>query len=159
MRCPYCREIADRVIDSRLADDGDAIRRRRECRECGRRYTTFERLESVSLVVVKRSGERQPFKRSKVIAGVQSAAKNRPIDDETIGRVGAEIEEQLRLAGPVVTSEEVGLAVLDRLKALDSVAYVRFASVYKEFEDATDFTREVTLLNKTTVPKNIPQKH
>ncbi len=82
-----------------------------------------------------------------------------PIDGETIARVGAEIEEQLRLAGPVVTSEEVGLAVLDRLKALDSVAYVRFASVYKEFEDATDFTREVTLLNKTTVPKNIPQKH
>lgn len=159
MRCPYCREIADRVIDSRLADDGEAIRRRRECRECGRRYTTFERLESVSLVVVKRSGARQPFKRSKVIAGVESAAKNRPIDDETIARVGAEIEEQLRLAGPVVTSEEVGLAVLDRLKALDSVAYVRFASVYKEFEDATDFTREVTLLNKTTVPKNIPRKH
>lgn len=159
MRCPYCREIADRVVDSRLADDGEAIRRRRECRECGRRYTTFERLESVSLVVVKRSGEREPFRRSKVIAGVESAAKNRPIDDETIARVGAEIEEQLRLAGPVVTSEEVGLAVLDRLKALDPVAYVRFASVYKEFEDATDFTREVTLLKKTTVPKNIPQKH
>lgn len=109
--------------------------------------------------MVKRSGERQPFRRSKVIAGVESAAKNRPIDDETIARVSAEIEEQLRLAGPVVTSEEVGLAVLDRLKALDPVAYVRFASVYKEFEDATDFTREVTLLKKTTVPKNIPQKH
>lgn len=140
-----------------MAEDGAAIRRRRECLECGRRYTTFERLEEVSLVVVKRSGEREPFRRSKVVDGVAKAAKNRPIDAGVIEAVGLQVETQLRLAGPEVTSQEVGLAILDRLRTLDEVAYLRFASVYKGFEDLTDFAREVGMLQKTTEPKKRPQ--
>lgn len=148
MRCPACSSIDDKVVDSRLADDGGAIRRRRECLGCGRRYTTFERIEEVPLVVVKRSGERQPFDRGKVVAGVAAAAKNRPAADDA-DSIGAEIEEAMRLEGAEVTSEQIGLAVLDRLRSLDEVAYVRFASVYKGFEDPGDFEREVGLLKQT----------
>jgi transcriptional repressor NrdR len=143
----------DKVVDSRLADAGGAIRRRRECLGCGRRYTTFERVEEVHLVILKRSGVREPFDRTKIAAGIRRAAKNRPITDADIDAIGLEIEEQMREIGPEVDSQAVGLAVLDRLRALDAVAYVRFASVYKGFEDVTDFAREVGLLQKTTSPK------
>ena len=148
MRCPSCTSVDDKVVDSRLADDGVAIRRRRECLECGRRFTTFERIEDVGLVVVKRSGVRQPFRREKIVAGVRAAAKNRPVGPEQFDSLAAEVEESLRFEGGEVTSARVGAAVLERLRALDEVAYVRFASVYKGFDDPSDFEREIGLLTK-----------
>jgi transcriptional repressor NrdR len=145
--------MEDKVVDSRMADGGAATRRRRECLVCGRRYTTFERVEEVTLVVVKRSGIRETFDRGKVLAGIRRAAKNRPMAEADLEAMAAEVEEQLRLSGPEVDSQEVGRAVLDRLRVLDPVSYMRFASVYKGFEDVTDFEREVGLLQKTTLPK------
>lgn len=152
MRCPACAHLDDKVVDSRQADDGATIRRRRECLACGQRFTTFERLEEVPLVVTKRSGDRVPFDRSKIVEGIASATKGRPVTDDQIAEVAADLEDQLRLAGPEVTSEEIGLAVLDHLRELDQVAYVRFASVYKGFDDPADFQREIRLL-KATEPK------
>ena len=136
-----------------MADDGAAIRRRRACLACGRRFTTFERIEEVPLVVVKRSGHREPFERSKLAAGLRAATKNRTGAAERIEELAAELEESLRLEGPEVTSQSVGLAVLERLRVLDEVAYLRFASVYKGFADIGDFEREVGLLTKATEPK------
>ena len=141
------------MVDSRVADDGAAIRRRRECLACGRRFTTFERVEDTGLVVVKRSGLREQFDRAKVVAGIAAATKNRPVTAEQMGSVAAEVEEAMRVEGPEVTTEQVGLAVLERLRAIDEVAYLRFASVYKGFEDVGDFEREVGLLQKSTEPK------
>ena len=156
MRCPACSSLEDKVVDSRLADDGAAIRRRRECLECGRRFTTFERVEEVALTVIKRSGRREPFDRAKLVAGVAAAAKNRPVTAQQMAELGAELEEALRERGRDVASEEIGVAVLERLRRLDEVAYVRFASVYKGFSDAGDFEREVGLLTKSTAPKEPP---
>jgi len=153
VRCPYCHGMDDKVVDSRMADGGAATRRRRECLRCGRRYTTFERVEEAHIVVVKRSGIREPFERAKIVDGVLRATKNRPISDDDIAALAAAVEEQVREQGPEVGSEVLGKAVLDQLRALDSVAYLRFASVYKGFEDLTDFEREVGLLQKTTTPK------
>ena len=148
-----CASLDDKVVDSRLADDGAAIRRRRECLACGRRFTTYERLEDAPLVVVKRSGQREPFDRVKLVAGIQAAAKNRPVSPAQMEAVAAEVEERVRMEGADVTSQQIGLAVLDRLRSLDEVAYLRFASVYKGFADIGDFEREVGLLTKATEPK------
>ena len=153
MQCPWCLADDDRVIDSRQAEEGAAIRRRRECLGCGHRYTTFERIDEVPLMVVKRSGLREPFDRSKVVDGLRAATKNRPVTDAQLDQVVQEIEDSLREAGTVPTTEQVGLAVLERLQYLDEVAYLRFASVYKGFEGVDDFRREVGLLTKTTAPK------
>jgi transcriptional repressor NrdR len=153
VRCPACSAVDDKVVDSRIADDGAAIRRRRECLQCGRRFTTFERVEEVPLVVVKRSGHREPFDREKIVAGLRAATKNRPVAPEVLAALAAEVEEQLRLEGPELASQQVGFAVLERLRLVDEVAYLRFASVYKGFEDVDDFAREVHLLNKSTEPK------
>lgn len=153
VRCPYCKQDDDRVVDSRTADDGAAIRRRRECLACGRRYTTFERLEPLPLSIVKRAGTKEPFDRAKLARGIGQAVAGRPIAAEAVDAMAAEIEEQVRATGPEVTSEAVGLMVLERLKALDPVAYLRFASVYKGFEDLSDFEAEVVMLQKTTAPK------
>ncbi|MEZ5170091.1 MAG: transcriptional regulator NrdR [Acidimicrobiia bacterium] len=153
MRCPYCSGLEDKVVDSRLAEDGGAIRRRRECTTCSRRYTTYERLEEQPLRVVKRSGDTEPFERQKLVGGIRQATTGRPVEDATVEAMGLEIEEVLRGVGPEVTSDDIGLAVLERLKALDPVSYLRFASVYKEFDDVEDFEREVTMLQKTTAPK------
>ena len=153
MRCPACSSLDDKVVDSRLADDGGAIRRRRECLSCGRRFTTFERLDEVPMSVIKRSGDREPFDRAKIVAGLEAASKNRPLVDEQLDALGLELEEALRMEGPEVTSQQIGLAVLERLRALDEVAYMRFASVYKGFEDRGDFEREAGLLAKATDPK------
>lgn len=150
VRCPSCSGFDDKVVDSRTADDGGAIRRRRECLSCGRRFTTYERLEEAPLVVVKRSGQRTPFDRHKIVSGIRAAAKNRPVSLDALDALGIEIEESLRLEGPDVTSEQIGRAVLDRLRDLDEVAYLRFVSVYKGFEDLTDFEREVVLLTRST---------
>lgn len=154
MRCPRCSGPEDRVVDSRTAEDGAAIRRRRECLACGRRFTTYERLEEVPFLVIKRSGQREPFERAKIVAGMKAAVKNRPISVTDLEQIAAEIDESLRLEGPEVTSQQIGLAVLDALRARDHVAYLRFASVYKDFTDAGDFQREAGLLAKRTTPKS-----
>jgi transcriptional repressor NrdR len=153
VRCPFCQGVDDKVVDSRPADDGAAIRRRRECLVCGRRFTTYERLEELPLLVVKRSGAREPFDREKLAAGMERAVTNRPIEDGTVNVIAAEIEEQVRTEGREVESERLGVAVLERLRQLDDVAYLRFASVYKGFENLDDFEREVGELQKTTAPK------
>lgn len=142
------------MVDSRASEDSSAIRRRRECLECGRRFTTFERAEEVSMTVLKRSGERQPFSRGKIVAGLRSATKNRPVPPERLDSLAAEVEERVRLGGPEVPSEQIGMAVLERLRELDQVAYLRFVSVYREFDDPADFEREVSLLTKATAPKH-----
>lgn len=140
-------------MDSRLAEEGGAIRRRRECLGCGRRFTTFERVEGAPLWVVKRSGEREPFDRAKIVLGVRSACKGRPITDAQMEDLAQRVEDALRSESPEPTSQQVGVTVLEQLQALDEVAYVRFASVYKGFEDIGDFQREVAVLTKTTEPK------
>lgn len=153
MRCPQCATTDDRVVDSRTVDDGTSIRRRRECLGCGRRFTTYERLEEVPLSVVKRSGRRELFERAKVVAGVRAAAKNRPVPPAAMEGLAVEVDEALRLEGSEVTSTQVGFAVLHRLRTIDEVAYMRFASVYKGFSGLEDFQREVGRLSKETVPK------
>ncbi|HEX2699354.1 MAG TPA: transcriptional regulator NrdR, partial [Acidimicrobiales bacterium] len=125
MRCPSCAGVDDKVVDSRTADDGAAIRRRRACLACGRRFTTFERIEEAPLLVVKRSGHREPFERAKLAAGLRAATKNRAGASERVEELAAELEEALRLEGPEVTSQQVGVAVLERLRVLDEVAYLR----------------------------------
>jgi len=157
MRCPHCKGLEDKVVDSRLAEEGSAIRRRRECLGCGRRYTTFERGEPVGLRIVKRSGDGEPYDRGKVVAGLIKACKNRPVSEADIERLADEIEEHLREGGRnEVPSAEVGLATLDRLREVDEVAYVRFASVYKDFQELNDFEQEVgLLLQKRTPPKQL----
>ncbi len=154
MRCPWCANPDDRVVDSRSADRGSAIRRRRECLRCGRRFTTYERLEEVSLLVVKRDGHKEPFDREKVASGVMKAIKNRPVSPQQVEGLAAKVQEKLRRKGPVVTSQEVGLETLALLRRLDDVAYLRFASVYKDFQEVTDFERELgLLLQKRVTPE------
>jgi transcriptional repressor NrdR len=145
VRCPWCANLEDRVVDSREVEQGEAVRRRRQCLACGRRFTTYERATEALLWVLKRSGQRVPFERSKVAAGVRSACKNRPVEDEQIAQLAADVEEAIREEGPQVTSEQIGRSVLERLRRLDDVASVRFASVYKGFEGVQDFARELGL--------------
>lgn len=149
MRCPYCDSAADKVVDSRVAEEGRAIRRRRECLSCGRRYTTFERAEEVPLVVRKRDGSEEPFDRAKIVEGIRRATKNRPVAAEEIARIGIEVEEAIRGTGRrEVGYSDIGRLVLERLAALDEIAYLRFASVYKGFQELDDFERELGVLLK-----------
>lgn len=144
MRCPYCRHPDSRVVDSREADDGQLIRRRRSCPECGKRFTTVE--EAV-LAVVKRSGVTEPFSRTKIIGGVRKACQGRPVDDDSIALLAQKVEETVRAKGAAeLPSHEVGLAILGPLRDLDEVAYLRFASVYRSFESLADFEREIETL-------------
>lgn len=152
MRCPWCGHPEDKVVDSRSAEGGQSVRRRRECLRCGRRFTTFERVEEVSLTVVKRDGSKEPFDRSKVAAGVMKAIKNRPVTDKHVEQLVERVEEKLRRKAPVVTTQEVGLEVLPLLRRLDDVAYLRFASVYKDFKEVTDFERELGILLQKREP-------
>jgi transcriptional repressor NrdR len=152
VRCPYCRANDDKVVDSRVAEESMAIRRRRECLACGRRFTTYERVEEAPLLIRKRSGATEPFHAAKLRAGIQRSASGR-LDDPVVDQVVTAVEEELRAMGGEVSSDRVGMAVLERLRALDHVAYLRFASVYKGFEDLADFEREVVELQKTTEPK------
>ena len=155
MRCPYCSSEEDKVVDSRLAEDGRAIRRRRECLACGRRFTTFERIEETPLVVAKRDGAEEPFNRLKISEGIRMASKNRPVTDEQIEALADEVEETIRANGArKVQSAEIGRLVLDRLRRLDDVAYLRFASVYKGFQELTDFERELLSLLKKSPPES-----
>ncbi|SCL33204.1 transcriptional repressor NrdR [Micromonospora pallida] len=144
MRCPYCRHADSRVVDSREADDGQLIRRRRACPECGKRFTTVE--EAV-LAVVKRSGVTEPFSRTKIIGGVRKACQGRPVDDDSIALLAQKVEETVRAKGAAeLPSHEVGLAILGPLRDLDEVAYLRFASVYRSFDSLADFEREIDTL-------------
>jgi transcriptional repressor NrdR len=149
VNCPSCRASDTKVVDSRLAEDGAAVRRRRECLSCSRRFTTFERVDHAPLTVIKSHGDAEPFDRAKVVQGLVAAAKGRDIGVERLEQVALEVEEAMRLLGSEVTSAAVGLAVLDRLRAVDEVAYLRFVSVYKHFDAAADFHRELELLEKT----------
>ena len=159
MRCPYCSAEEDKVVDSRTAEDGRAIRRRRECLECGRRYTTFERPEEVPLLVVKRNGVEEPFIRDKVTEGIRQACKNRPVSEAEISSLVDDVEEAMRLEGTrPLPSAEIGREVLERLRHFDEVAYLRFASVYKDFQELNDFERELGLLSKKAPPKSAEEE-
>lgn len=154
MRCPYCEGEEDKVVDSRLAEEGRTIRRRRECLSCTRRYTTFERAEEVPLLVSKRNGVEEPFDLDKVIEGLRRSCKNRPVSAGEIKALAEDVEEAMR-ADPrrPVPSAEIGREVLERLRDLDEVAYLRFASVYKDFQELNDFERELGILLKRSPPK------
>jgi len=150
VHCPYCRHTDSRVLDSRVADDGAAIRRRRQCPVCERRFTTVEQTQ---LMIVKRSGVVEPFNRDKVVSGVRKACKGRPVSDADLARLGQHVEDTLRASGLAeVPSDQVGLAILTPLRALDSVAYLRFASVYRQYDSVDDFEREIADLRSTPVP-------
>ncbi|MFC8529555.1 transcriptional regulator NrdR [Nocardia sp. NPDC057227] len=146
MHCPYCRHPDSRVVDSREAEEGTAIRRRRSCPQCGRRFTT---VETAILSVVKRSGVTEPFSREKVIRGVRRACQGREVDDDALNLLAQKVEDAVRAKGsPEVPSHEVGLAILGPLRDLDEVAYLRFASVYRSFTSAADFEREITQMRE-----------
>jgi transcriptional repressor NrdR len=144
--CPWCGGIDDKVVDSRPAERGEAIRRRRQCLSCGRRFTTYERVEALGLMVVKRDGATEPWDREKMLAGIRKALVNRPVTEEQVASITARIEGRLRRKGPRVTSQQVGIEVLQNLQKVDQVAYLRFASVYKDFQEVGDFERELGLL-------------
>ena len=144
MHCPFCRHTDSRVVDSRASDDGTSIRRRRQCPECGRRFTT---VETASLTVVKRSGATEPFSRSKVLVGVRKACQGRPVTEDELAVLAHRVEEALRATGSAeLEAHEVGMAILGPLRELDEIAYLRFASVYRSFETLDDFEAEISLL-------------
>ncbi len=149
MYCPFCRHPDSRVIDSRATDDGTAIRRRRSCPDCGRRFTT---VETASLAVVKRSGATEAFDRGKVLVGVRKACQGRPVSEDDLALLAQEVEEQIRASGAAeIDAHEVGLIILGPLQKLDQVAYLRFASVYQAFESLEDFETAIALLRHESV--------
>ncbi len=153
MHCPYCRSTDTRVVDSRVAEDGGSIRRRRTCaaESCGKRFTTVELMQ---LVVQKRSGATEPFTREKAIAGVRKACKGRPVSEDDLACLGQAVEDTLRQAGAAeIPAHEVGMAILGPLRELDQVAYLRFASVYRGFESVDDFAKEIEALRD---PQPVP---
>ncbi len=144
MKCPFCGHQDDKVIDSRSAADGGAVRRRRECGKCRRRFTTYEYVEEMSLRVVKKDGRRESFDRKKILAGIQKACEKRPVPSEKIESVVASIEQQVfRKFDKEVPSKFIGELIMDKLASLDEVAYVRFASVYRQFKDVNHFMTEL----------------
>lgn len=151
MKCPFCGEQESKVIDSRPVEDGSVIRRRRECLSCGRRFTTYERVEYPMILVIKKDGRRELFDREKIIRGLLKACEKRPVPREKIEEIANRVESEIRAEGrKEVTSKEIGEKVVDALREVDKVAYVRFASVYREFTDLTHFIKELeNLLNKT----------
>ena len=147
MRCPYCSYSESKVIDSRPAEEGTTIRRRRECLSCGKRFTTYEVMERLPLMEIKRDGRRQSFDRMKVIGGIVKACEKRPVPVEQIERIANEIEQELQSSlEREVSSAQIGEMIMDRLKDLDQVAYVRFASVYRQFKDINTFLDELNKL-------------
>jgi len=146
VHCPYCHFTDSRVLDSRVAEDGSSIRRRRECRSCARRFTTLEQMQ---LVVVKRSGVVEPFSREKVVNGVRKACKGRPVSETQLARLGQQVEDTLRAGGQAeIPADEVGVAILGPLRDLDAVAYLRFASVYRDSPRGEDFEAEILRLRE-----------
>lgn len=150
MHCPFCKHVDTKVVDSRLADEGQAIRRRRSCPECGRRFTT---VENAVLAVVKRNGVTEPFSREKVMRGVRRACQGRQVDEDALAQLAQQVEDAVRSSGSAeIPSNEVGLAILGPLRDLDEVAYLRFASVYRSFESLDDFQREIDVLQANRAP-------
>lgn len=149
VRCPSCHDDDTRVVDSRVADQGSAIRRRRHCVACASRFTTFERVDHAALTVVKSDGQREPFDPEKLIRGLQAATKGRDVGEPQLREIAQSVEDFVRLEGADVSSASIGLAVLERLRDIDEVAYLRFASVYKHFDAAADFHRELELMEKS----------
>jgi transcriptional repressor NrdR len=144
MHCPFCRHADTRVVDSRTADDGSSIRRRRECPECGRRFTT---VETASLTVLKRSGVSEPFSREKVVSGVKKACQGRPVSEDDLAVLAQRVEETVRANGQAeINALDIGLAILAPLRELDEIAYLRFASVYRAYDSLDDFEAEITRL-------------
>jgi transcriptional repressor NrdR len=153
MHCPYCRSTDTRVVDSRVAEDGGSIRRRRTCaaETCGKRFTTVELMQ---LTILKRSGASEPFTREKAVAGVRKACKGRPVSEDDLACLGQAVEDTLRQSGGAeIPAHEVGLAILGPLRELDQVAYLRFASVYRSFDSVEDFEREIALLRMEPQPQ------
>lgn len=150
MKCPFCSSISDRVIDSRSTQDEASIRRRRECLRCGKRFTTYESIEELPLMVIKKDGRREPFSRTKILNGLVRACEKRPVSIERIEEIVTSIEQQiLKKYEREVNSRQVGELVMERLAKLDDVAYVRFASVYRQFKDINQFMKELsTILSK-----------
>ena len=147
MKCPFCDDVEDKVVDSRMAKEGEVIRRRRECLSCKRRYTTYERVEETMPAVVKKDGRREPFDRTKIVFGLKKACEKRPISTVTIEAVTDRIEKRIQELGETeVDSTMVGEEVMKELSQLDQVAYVRFASVYREFKDIDQFMDEIKTL-------------
>ncbi len=156
MKCPFCNAEDTRVIDSRPADDNTAIRRRRMCETCGKRFTTYEKLETMPLMVIKKDQSRVPYDRAKIEAGIVSSCHKRPISTATINKMVDEIENEVfSLGDKEVPSAKIGEIVMDKLKSVDQVAYVRFASVYREFKDVSTFVDEIGKLLKTQEKKNV----
>lgn len=144
MRCPFCAHIEDKVVDSREAKDGDSIRRRRECLSCGRRFTSYERIDEIPYMVVKKGGQRELFERNKVLAGLLRACEKRPISMGQLEAIVDDIEKSVQdSTDRELATSEIGKLIMSRLKSLDKVAYVRFASVYLEFEDVSEFMTEL----------------
>jgi transcriptional repressor NrdR len=155
MKCPYCTEIDNKVIDSRLSKDGRTIRRRRECLDCGRRFTTYERLEEVLPMVIKKDGRREPFNREKIIQGIKQSCQKRPVSITKIEEFVDSLEVYFQELGKKeVESTDVGERVINNLKEWDEVAYVRFASVYRQFKDINEFMTELEDILKSRREKN-----
>lgn len=147
MKCPYCEYEESKVVDSRPTDEGEAIRRRRECLECGKRFTTYEKIENLPLMVVKKDGSRQMFDNQKLLNGIMRACEKRPIATKNMERIVIEIETAMQnQLQREISSEQIGEMVMERLKKIDEVAYVRFASVYRQFKDVSTFIEEVNRL-------------
>ncbi|MFJ4680218.1 MULTISPECIES: transcriptional regulator NrdR [Kitasatospora] len=156
MHCPFCRHQDSRVVDSRASDDGSSIRRRRQCPDCGRRFTT---VETATLMVIKRSGVTEPFSREKVISGVRKACQGRPVTEDALAQLGQRVEECVRASGSAeLSTHDVGLAILGPLKDLDVVAYLRFASVYRAFDNLEDFEAAIAELRaeRPAAPEPVP---
>jgi transcriptional repressor NrdR len=151
VHCPACAAADTKVVDSRLAEEGAAVRRRRQCLACSHRFTTFERVDLVPVSVSKSHGGSEPFSREKLIAGMAAATKGRGVDHERLEELATQVEDRVRLGGSEVTSSAIGVCVLDVLREVDVVSYLRFASVYKHFDAAADFHRELELLEKSGV--------
>jgi len=161
MRCPFCDHIEDKVVDSRESKDGDSIRRRRECIDCGRRFTSYERIDEIPFMVVKKDGKREHFDRHKVLAGLLRAAEKRPVSTTQLEKIVDEVEKNvLDSLDRELATTEIGKIIMRRLKALDKVAYVRFASVYLEFADVSEFMSELKTLvrSRTSEPADKKKK-
>lgn len=157
MRCPYCGSLDDRVVDSRSSKEARAIRRRRECTTCGKRFTTYEYIEDVAPIVVKSDGRREQFDRSKIFQGIRIASTKRPIATGQIEELVEEVEARIeRLGEKEVSTKTIGEMVMEGLRELDEVAYVRFASVYREFKDRSEFLRELEQLNGYSGKESLP---
>ena len=160
MRCPFCTRIEDKVVDSREAKDGDSIRRRRECLNCGRRFTSYERIDEIPYMVVKKDGKRETFERGKIMSGLLRACEKRPISTAQLETIVDDAERYVQDSlDRELATNEIGKVIMRRLKALDKVAYVRFASVYLEFEDVSEFMTELKDLvrSRDRVPSTTPQ--